>query len=69
MLLSIKDTAGVRTGVAGRLCSINRGLRYTGFRVFVGDEPDLDGDQPWTTIGVAWYGLPGSAGWRRIEGT
>ena len=69
MLLSIKDTAGKRTGFAVRLGSINRWLRYTGFRMFVGDEPDLNGDQPWATIGVAWYGLPGSAGWRKIEGT
>ena len=44
------------------LWSINRWLRYTGFRVFV----DIDEAKP-TRIGVRWYGLPGSAGWKRIE--
>jgi hypothetical protein len=68
VLLNIKDHAGRRRGFAVRLGSINRWLRYTGLRLFVGDEPDPDGDRPWTTIGVAWYGLPGSAGWRKIEG-
>ena len=42
--------------------------KCSGLRLFVGDEPDPDGDRPWTTIGVAWYGLPGSAGWCKIEG-
>lgn len=52
-----------------RLWSINRWLRYTGFRVFV--EVPTRGDAPKTrtSIGIAWHGLPGSPGWHRIEGT
>lgn len=40
--------------------SVNRWLRWTGFRVFI-----TDGDE--TKIGVGWYGLYGSARWQRIE--
>ena len=70
VLLNIKDIGGGRRGFAVRLGSINRWLRYTGLRLFVGDEPsETPGDRPWTTSGIAWYGRPGSVGWRKIEGT
>lgn len=46
-----------------QLWSINRWLRWTGFRMFV--QP-RDGWTP-TIIGVRWYGFPGSEGWKRIE--
>ncbi len=45
--------------------SVNRWLRFTGFRLFVVVDDD---DEP-TGFGVGWYGWPGSKGWRRIEGT
>lgn len=49
------------------LWTINRWLRYTGFRLFIDvDFRETDDRKP-TRIGVKWYGLPGSAGWRRIE--
>lgn len=50
-----------------KLWSINRWLRYTGFRLFV--EVPTSGEGPGTSIGIAWHGLPGSPGWHRIEGT
>lgn len=52
--------------IKAQLWSINRWLRYTGFRVFV-ELPDRPGEDP-TSVGVIWVGLPGSAGWRRWEG-
>ena len=39
------------------LWTINRVLRWSGFRVFIEE----------TRIGVGWYGLYGSARWERIE--
>lgn len=45
------------------LWSINRWLRWTGFRLVV----DMDENRyPATLIGLRWFGLYGSAGWRRI---
>lgn len=67
MLLHIKDLDGVRRGFAVKLWTINRFLRFTGLRIIVVTNDDADGD--WSTaIGVRWFGLPWSAGWRKIEG-
>lgn len=62
-----------------KLWSINRWLRYTGFRVIVGVPStifELDGQRanasvatPFveTNFRVRWVGLPGSAGWLKWE--
>lgn len=69
MQIDISDGGGHRASYAVRLGSINRWLKFTGFRLFVASEPDDENPSlPWTTIGIAWYGLPKSAGWHRIEG-
>lgn len=51
-----------------KLWSINRWLRWTGFRMYIAFSLPGEPDEP-TRIGLTWYGLPGSNGWRRIEGT
>lgn len=67
MLLDVRDIDGVRRGFAVRLWTINRVLRFTGLRLIVVLNDDPEGD--WSTaLGVRWFGLPGSAGWRKIEG-
>lgn len=67
MLLHVKDRDGVRRGLAVKLWTINRVLRFTGLRIIVVTNDDTDGD--WSTaLGVRWFGLPWSAGWRKIEG-
>ncbi len=51
-----------------RLWSVNRWLRWTGFRLFV-DCDSRDGNDPDrrpTLIGFRWVGLYGSAGWKRM---
>lgn len=45
-----------------RLWSINRWLRWSGFRLVV----VVDDDGP-THLGFGWFGLYGSDGWKRIE--
>lgn len=45
-----------------KLWTVNRWLRWTGFRLFI-----QTGDESPTRIGIGWYGLPGSSGWKRIE--
>lgn len=63
MIRSATAKLGFNIGaVSMRLWSLNRWLRYTGFRVFV-----EVGDDTYTAIGLRWYGLPGSEGWSRIE--
>lgn len=47
-----------------KLWTINRWLRWTGFRLFI----QFGKDEP-SRIGLGWYGLVGSERWRRIEGT
>lgn len=47
-----------------KLWSVNRWLRWTGFRLFV--DVDLDLKEP-TKIGFRWVGLYGSKGWLRLE--
>lgn len=63
--MQVTDSGGTRRALSVKLWSINRWLRYTGLRLFVVRQ---DGEDAWTEIGVAWYGLPGSRGWRTIEG-
>ena len=46
-----------------KLWSINRWLRYSGFRLFI----EIGENEP-TMLGIKWYGLPGSRGWKSIEG-
>lgn len=54
--------------VTVKLWNINRWLRWTGFRVCVTRPTDEDDPDVFETrIGVGWYGLYGSRGWRRIE--
>lgn len=48
-----------------RLWSINRWLRFTGFRLVVAG--DLNDHTSATHIGLMWFGLPNSKGWKRIE--
>lgn len=60
------------------LWTINRWLRWTGLRIYVtvsaeyvrkpdSEDAEIVKSEP-TKIGLAWYGLHGSAGWKRIEG-
>lgn len=55
-----------------RLRNVNRWLRWTGFRMFIAFSHDAnkdprDLDTAWF-VGLKWFGLPGSRGWRQIEG-
>lgn len=50
-----------------RLWTINRWLRWTGFRLVI-DAWDGEGISYPSRIGLIWFGLYRSAGWRRIEG-
>lgn len=45
------------------LWTINRWLRWTGFRLFVAQD-----SQGTLSLGITFFGLPGSKGWRAIEG-
>ena len=47
-----------------KLWTINRVLRWTGFRLFIDVDCDDGPDRRPTLIGFKWVGLPGSAGWR-----
>lgn len=51
-----------------RLWTINRWLRWTGFRIhfWVPDAEDRKAGKQ-TLVGIGWYGLYGSDRWRRIE--
>lgn len=46
-----------------KLWTINRWLRWTGFRLYV-----EVGDNTPTRIGILFGGFPGTARWRRWEG-
>lgn len=47
-----------------KLWTINRWLRWTGFRLFV----IVAYEEP-TVLAIRWVGLYGSRGWHRIQGT
>lgn len=47
-----------------KLWTINRWLRWTGFRFAI----YVENEAP-TLLEVRWYGLYGSKGWDRIEGS
>lgn len=47
-----------------KLWSINRCLRWTGFRLVVTWDQDIDVE---TELFVSWVGLYGSKGWRKME--
>lgn len=49
-----------------KLWSINRWLRWTGFRIFIVVPSDIEHGE--FRVGIAWYGIYQSRGWRRIEG-
>lgn len=57
-----KSSAAGGGAVSVALWTINRWLRWTGFRLYVQYGDHL------TRVGISWYGLHGSPGWKRIEG-
>jgi hypothetical protein len=52
--------------VSCELWTINRVIRWIGVRLTV-NVWDGTGERTRTRLGLAWYGLPGSDGWRSIE--
>jgi hypothetical protein len=53
-------------GISCELWSINRVIRWVGVRIVL-DVWDGQGERTRTRIGLAWFGLPGTEGWRRVE--
>jgi hypothetical protein len=55
-----------------RVWSVNRWLRWTGFRLFVGFQEPVDSGPTW--IGLRWYGWgfvghePAAGRWQLVDG-
>jgi len=50
-----------------KLWTINRWLRWTGFRLIVNADTDTGPDRKPTVLSLKWVGLCGSDGWRKWE--
>jgi hypothetical protein len=50
-----------------KLWTINKWLRYTGFRLIIDMDENKGPDRKPTTLALTWVGLPGSRGWEKWE--